>query len=473
MSVLDLARLQFAVTTLFHYIFVPLTIGLSLMVAIMQTQYVRTGDEGYKHMTKFWGKLFLINFAMGVVTGIVQEFQFGMGWSEYSRFVGDIFGAPLAIEALMAFFIESTFIGLWIFGWDKLPKRIHLFSIWMVALATNISSLWILIANSWMQNPVGYEIVNGRAQMVDFGAVVTNPNVFLQFPHVVLSAFATAGFFVMGVSAYRLLRGKDDMERLNFARSLKFGIVFALLSLPATMWFGHLSGQFLVEKQPMKLAAVEALWESEDPASLSFFQIGDETNRQALINIRIPSLLSFLTYDTFNGLVPGINDLNAYYQKQYAGVYGEDADFVPPMIWMLYWSFRAMVGFGILMTFIALVGVVLWWRKTLSTAGWYLAPLPILIALPYIANSTGWMITELGRQPWIVQGLMRTQDAISPNLTVLEVGLSLVGFTLVYGLLSVANFYLLWKYGSKNRITAEILPMPTPASDNLRLEKAY
>lgn len=473
MSILDLARLQFAVTTLFHYIFVPLTIGLSLMVAIMQTQYVRTGDESYKHMTKFWGKLFLINFAMGVVTGIVQEFQFGMGWSEYSRFVGDIFGAPLAIEALMAFFIESTFLGLWIFGWDKLPKRVHLFSIWMVAIATSISSLWILIANSWMQNPVGYEIINGRAQMTDFGAVITNPNVFLQFPHVVLSAFATAGFFVMGVSAYRLLRGKNDAERLSFSRSLKFGLVFSLSSVLFTMMVGHLSGQFLIEKQPMKLAAMEALWESESPASLSFFQIGDETNRQSLINIRIPSLLSFLVYDTFDGMVPGINDLNAYYQEQYAGVYGEDADYVPPMIWMLYWSFRAMVGFGLLMSLVSVVGIVLWWRGKLNTAGWYLAPLPFLIALPYVANSTGWMITELGRQPWIVQGLMRTQDAISPNLTALDVGVSLVGFTLVYGLLSVANFYLLWKYGSENRITAEMLPMPAPASDNLRLENAY
>jgi cytochrome d ubiquinol oxidase subunit I len=472
MSVVDLARLQFAVTTLFHYIFVPLTIGLSLMVAVMQTQYVRTGDESYKHMTKFWGKLFLINFAMGVVTGIVQEFQFGMGWSEYSRFVGDIFGAPLAIEALMAFFIESTFIGLWIFGWDKLPKRVHLFSIWMVALATNISSIWILIANSWMQNPVGYEIVNGRAQMVDFGAVVTNPNVFLQFPHVVFGAFATAGFFVMGISGYRLLRSKSTEETLNFSRSLKFGMVFSLASLLVTMWVGHLSGQFLLEKQPMKLAAAEALWESESPASLSFFQIGDEQNRTSIINIRIPSLLSFLAYDSFDGLVPGINDLNAYYQEQYAGVYGADADYVPPMIWMLYWSFRAMVGFGMLMSLIALFGIFLWWRGSLLKARLFLFVLPFFIALPYIANGTGWMLTELGRQPWIVQGLMRTEDAISPNLTTFDVGVSLVGFTLVYGLLSVANFYLLWKYGSKNRINVELLPMPTPA-ENLRLENAY
>ena len=259
MDIVDLARLQFAVTTLYHYIFVPLTIGLSLVVAIMQTFYVTTGDDNYKRMTKFWGKLFLINFAMGVVTGIVQEFQFGMAWSEYSRFVGDIFGAPLAIEALMAFFVESTFIGLWIFGWDKLPKKIHLGTIWMVALGTTLSSLWILIANSWMQHPVGYELVNGRAQMVDFGAIVTNPNVPLQFPHVVFAAFTTAGFFIAAISAYRLLRKPNADETLMFTRSLRIGLVFGLTAVMITMVVGHLSGQFMLDKQPMKLAASEGL----------------------------------------------------------------------------------------------------------------------------------------------------------------------------------------------------------------------
>ncbi|MCB0196076.1 MAG: cytochrome ubiquinol oxidase subunit I, partial [Anaerolineae bacterium] len=322
MDIIDLARLQFAVTTLYHYIFVPLTIGLSLIVAIMQTLYVRTGDENYKKMTKFWGKLFLINFAMGVVTGIVQEFQFGMSWSEYSRFVGDIFGAPLAIEALMAFFVESTFIGLWIFGWDRLPKKLHLGSIWMVAAGSTLSSLWILIANSWMQNPVGYELVNGRAQMVDFGAIITNPNVFLQFPHVIFAAFTTAGFFVVAISGYRLLRRNTPDEQLMFSRSLRIGLVFGLAAVMITMVVGHLSGQFMLEKQPMKLAAAEGLWETESPAALSFFQIGNEEDRSSVINIRIPSLLSFLTYDSFHGMVPGINDLNEMYQERYANTYG-------------------------------------------------------------------------------------------------------------------------------------------------------
>ena len=474
MEVADLARLQFAVTTLYHYIFVPLTIGLSLVVAIMQTVYVRTGDENYKRMTKFWGKLFLINFAMGVVTGIVQEFQFGMSWSEYSRYVGDIFGAPLAIEALMAFFVESTFIGLWIFGWDKLPKKLHLVTIWMVAIGATLSSLWILIANSWMQNPVGYEIVNGRAQMTDFGAIVTNPNIFLQFPHVVFAAFSTAGFFIAAISGYRLLRPTTADEKLMFNRSLRIGLVFGLAAVMVTMGVGHLSGQFMVEKQPMKLAAAEGLWEAESPASLSFFQIGDEENRTSRLNIRIPSLLSFMTYDTFDGLVPGINDLNAYYQQEYAAAYGPDASYVPPMIWMTYWSFRAMVGFGGLMSLFAIWGLFLWWRGSLTTSKRFLALLPFTIFLPYIANATGWMLTELGRQPWIVQGLMRTEEGISPNLTVTDLWISLIGFTLIYGILAVADFYLLWKYATTSASTDELLPLPQNSPDEEpRLKAAY
>lgn len=467
MDVMTLARLQFGTTTLYHFIFVPLTLGLSLMVAVMQTQYVRTGDENYKRMTKFWGKLFLINFAMGVVTGIVQEFQFGMNWSEYSRFVGDIFGAPLAIEALMAFFIESTFIGLWIFGWDKLSKRVHLATIWMVAIASNLSALWILIANSWMQNPVGYEIIDGRAQMVDFGAVITNQNIFYQFPHVIAAGIATAGFFVIGISAFRLYRAQTEDDKLMFGRSLKFGLVFGLASILMTVTVGHFSGQFMVDKQPMKLAAAEGLWEDEDPASLSLFQIGDEENRESIINIRIPSLLSFMTYDSFEGLVPGINTLNAQYQEQYADVYGPDADYVPPAIWLTYWSFRAMVGFGFLMVFISLFGILQWWRGKLLKPNWFMWVLPFAILLPYIANGTGWMLTEMGRQPWIVQGMMRIEEGISPNVTATDLTISLVGFVLIYGLLVVADFYLLWNYGSGSKTSEEVLPQ-----SNLDLQTA-
>ncbi len=470
MSVLDLARLQFAITTVYHFIFVPLTIGLSLMVAIMQTFYVRSGNEMYKGMVKFWGKLFVINFAMGVVTGIVQEFQFGMSWSEYSRFVGSIFGAPLAIEALLAFFIESTFIGMWLFGWDKLSKGIHLLTIWLVAFATTISSLWILIANSWMQNPVGFEIVDGQAQMVNFGAVVTNPNIMYQFPHVVFGGIATAGFFVIGVSAYRLVRATTDDDRTMFSRSLNFGLVFGLAAIVFTIGIGHLGGQFMLDKQPMKLAATEGLWESDDPAALSFFQIGDEADRKAIINIKIPTLLSFLVYDQFNGMVPGMNDLNAIYQELYADIYGPDADYIPPMIWLLYWSFRAMVGFGMFMALISIVGLFFSWRGKLDKHKWFVRVLPYTIVLPYVANMTGWMITEVGRQPWIVQGLMRVEEGLSPNLTAVDLWVSLIGFTLVYGVLMFADFYLLWKYGSSGSTSGEVVK---PPAEDLELGKAY
>lgn len=472
MGTLELARLQFATTTLYHFIFVPLTIGLALMVAVMQTVYVRTGNDNDKRMTKFWGKLFLINFAMGVVTGIVQEFQFGMAWSEYSRFVGDIFGAPLAIEALMAFFVESTFIGLWIFGWDKLPKKVHLATIWMVALASTLSSFWILIANSWMQNPVGYELVDGRAQMVDFVAVITNPNIFYQFPHVVFSAFVTAGFFVVAISGYRLRRSNSQDDQLLFTHSLRIGLVFSLAAVMFTMTIGHLGGQFMLDKQPMKLAAAEGLWESESPAGLSFFQVGDENNRASIIDIRIPSLLSLMTYDSVNGLVPGINNLNAFYQELYASEYGSDANYIPPMIWLIYWSFRAMVGFGGLMALIAIVGIFFWWRGKLAQPGWFLTLLPFTIILPYVANSTGWMLTELGRQPWIVQGLMRTEQGLSPNLTTTDLWISLIGFTLTYGALAAADFYLLWKYATRGTGGSELLSIPQ-ADDGANLKVAY
>lgn len=457
MDAIDLARLQFATTTVYHYIFVPLTLGLSLIVAMMQTQYYRTGDETYKRMTKFWGKLFLINFAMGVVTGIVQEFQFGMNWSEYSRFVGDIFGAPLAIEALMAFFIESTFLGLWIFGWDRLSKGVHLACIWLVAIAASLSSLWILIANSFMQHPVGYEIVDGRAQMVDFGALITNVNVFYQFPHVILAGMTTGAFFVIGVSAYRLLKAVDDDEKRMFRISMTVGLVFGLSAIIFTMGAGHAQTQHVVNTQPMKLAAAEGLWESEDPAALSLFQIGDEDDRSSVVNLRFPWLLSLLSFNTPDGLVQGINPLNAQFQEQYANQYGADADYVPPAIWLTYWSFRAMVGAGVAMSLLSLYGLWLRRRGRLAQSRLFLRILIIAIVLPYLANATGWILTEVGRQPWIVYGLMRIEDAVSPNVTTGMLWISLIGFVLIYGVLAIADFYLLQKY-ARGDSNGEIIP---------------
>jgi cytochrome d ubiquinol oxidase subunit I len=449
MDVVMLARLQFAVTTVYHFFFVPLTLGLSILVAIMETQYVRTGDETYKRMTKFWGKLFLINFAMGVATGIVQEFQFGMNWSEYSRFMGDIFGAPLAIEALLAFYLESVFIGIWIFGWDKISKGLHATVMWLVAIGSNLSALWILVANSFMQQPVGYVLRNGRAEMDNFFALLGNGHVWVQWPHVFFSAVATAGFFVVGISAWHLLKRSDRLE--VFRRSFMIGLIYATIGIVLSMLVGHSQAQYMTRIQPMKMAAAEALWETEDPAAMSLFTIGDESERRDVFAIRVPGLLSFLAHNRFSGEVRGINDL----QREYELTHGP-GDYVPPVA-MSYWTFRIMIGAGTAMLLLAFYG--LWKaRHGVSDNALYLRIMLWAIALPYIANSTGWIFTEIGRQPWIVFGLQQTADAISPSVSAGEVLFSLVAFTLVYGVLMVADVVLLKKFaaaGAPDGVTPE------------------
>ncbi len=440
MSVLTLSQWQFAITSVYHFFFVPLTLGLSVLTAIMETIYVRSGQEVYKRMAKFWGTLFVINFAMGVVTGIVQEFQFGMNWSEYSRFVGDIFGAPLAIEALLAFFLESTFLGLWLFGWNKLSKGLHALTIWMVALGSNISALWILIANSFMQHPVGYTLEGGRAVMTDFGALITNPYVWTQFPHTVLSGFTTGAFFVAGISAYHLFRkNEEDL----FRRSFNLAAVFGIISIFLVILVGHSQAQRMVQVQPMKMAAVEALWESENPASFSLFTVGDEKNLKDRFALRIPYLLSILAYNQPTGEVKGIRNLQAEYEQLYGPGY------YVPSVFMAYWTFRIMVGSGFLM--LALMALALWYvMKNKHLTGTRLAKwLPFAIALPYLANSTGWILTEMGRQPWVVYGVMKTKQAFSPNLTPGMVLTTLILFTVVYGVLMAADIYLLAKYARK------------------------
>jgi cytochrome bd ubiquinol oxidase subunit I len=448
---LTLARLQFAITTVYHFFFVPLTLGLSIMLAIMETRYVRTGDERWRRMTKFWGKLFLINFAMGVVTGIVQEFQFGMNWSEYSRYVGDIFGAPLAIEALLAFFLESTFLGVWIFGWDRLSKRLHAGVMWLVAIGSNLSALWILIANSWMQNPVGYAVVNGRAVMTDFGALVTNPHVWLQWPHVFFSGLTTAGFFVLGIAAYRLHQRDRDSEA--FQKAFRLAAVIAIIGSVMVGLIGHQQAQYMVRTQPMKMAAAEALYNSENPAGLSLLTIIKPGTRQILVDIRIPAMLSLLSYNRLSGEVQGINQLQARYEAQYgAGNY-------VPLVPITYWSFRAMVGAGVLMIALAAWALLLVLRKRFAP-GFFLRWLPLAIALPYLANSAGWLLTELGRQPWIVVGLMKTAEGVSVAVSTTEVAISFLAYTLVYAALIVTNVYLLAKFAKAD--TAEPAPAAEP-----------
>jgi cytochrome bd ubiquinol oxidase subunit I len=438
---LEFARLQFATTTIYHFFFVPATIGLAPLVAIFHTQYVRTGQERYRRLAKFWGKIFLIIFAMGVVTGIVQEFQFGMNWSAYSWFVGDIFGAPLALEALLAFFLESTFLGLWIFGWDRLPPKLHLATIWLVVLGTHISAYFILAANSWMQWPVGYEIdpVTGQARLNDFVAVLTNPYLMHQFPHVILAAWTTGAFIVLGVSGYFLLRRRDAAV---FASSARVAITLGLIGSIGVAFVGHGQAQMLADTQPMKLASMEALWDTQEDAPLSLFAVGSVEQERNVVDIALPHGLSVLATNTLDGEVQGINDIQAAYEERFGpGDYR-------PIIGVSYWAFRIMVTAGMAMIVLAALGLYLSLRGRIADTDrrlsrWWLWVLPWAIALPFIANTTGWILTEMGRQPWVVFSLMATADGVSPAVPTGYVVGSLVGFTAVYGSLLVVTIGLI------------------------------
>ena len=451
-----LSRLQFALTTIYHFFFVPLTLGMVWFVAILELQYVRSGNETYKKLTKFWGKLFLINFAMGVVTGIVMEFQFGMNWAGYANYVGDIFGAPLAIEALLAFFLESTFLGLWIFGWDKLSRKMHAAVIWLVALGSSLSALWILIANAFMQHPVGYVINNGRAEMVDFGALVFNPKAWVMFEHTLTSGLTTAAFFVLGVSAYHLVRKKNvDFFRRSFNLAAIIGTIAVILVIIG----GHQQGLWLLQNQPMKAAATEALYDTEDPASFSLLTIGDLTGKNEIWQIRIPRVLSLLYYNRLNGEVPGINDLELQYEQKYGA-----GDYVPLVVFT-YWGFRLMVAAGF--TMLALAGYALYhvMRNKVGPQIRWLGLFVFAIALPYIANTSGWILTELGRQPFIVYGLLKTEDAMSPGLTSGMVLFSLIGFALIYATLLVTDVYLLAKSARADPPAGETVPGETYSAE--------
>jgi cytochrome d ubiquinol oxidase subunit I len=448
MDTLLLARLQFTITTVYHFFFVPLTLGLSVLVAIMETAYVNTGQDVYKRMTKFWGKLFLINFAIGVVTGIVMEFQFGMNWSEYSRFTGDIFGVPLAIEALLAFFLESTMLGVWIFGWDRLPKRVHLAAIWLVAIGSNLSALWILIANSFMQEPVGYVLNNGRAELTNFFDLLFNPHVWVQFPHVFTAGLTTASFFVLGISAWHLLRRPQDDEegRDMMRRSFQIGAIMAVMATLAVIVVGHSQAQHMVEAQPMKMAAAEALWENDGPAPMSLLTIGNEPERRDVFAIRVPRLLSLLACNNLTCDIEGIQDIQARYEAEYG-----PGNYVPPVA-LSYWTFRIMVGAGFLMLALAAIAIFYVIAENFEAKSRFLNLLTLALFLPYIANTTGWLLTELGRQPWIVFGLMTLDEAISPNVSFGSLLFSLIGFTLVIGGLVAADIYLLHKYAHPDAV---------------------
>lgn len=434
MDILELSRLQFASTTIFHYLFVPMSIGLALIIAIMQTIYYRTGNEMYKKMTKFWGTLFLINFAVGVVTGILQEFQFGMNWSTYSRFVGDVFGPSLAIEGLLAFFMESTFIGLWVFGWNRLPKKIHLLSIWLVLFGTVLSAFWILTANSFMHHPVGFEYADGRAQMNDFLALLTNSQLWVQFPHVLTSAFATGAFFVAGVSAWKIAK-KQQVEM--FKKSFRISIIIATVFSLFVLLIGHQQALHVMESQPMKMAAAEALYlDSPDPAPFTVIANINTDEGVTTNKIQIPYMLSVLSFNKFSGQVKGMYEIQADYEEKYG-----PGDYIPPVKTVFY-SFRIMVLTGTLMLLVAMYGWFLAYRKKLEASPKFMKFMVFAISLPFIANSFGWLMTEVGRQPWVVFGVMKTEDAVSPNVTFGEVMFSLISFSTMYAILAGVLIYL-------------------------------
>jgi cytochrome d ubiquinol oxidase subunit I len=427
MDVLMLSRLQFAAATMFHFIFVPLTLGLSLLIAWMETRYVNTGDEVYRKMAKFWGKIFLVNFALGVVTGITLEFQFGTNWSRYSAYVGDIFGSLLAIEATAAFFLESTFIGVWHFGWDKLSPKAHMIAAWLVAGASNLSAVWILIANGFMQDPTGYVLRNGRAELVDFVEVITNKFAWLEFFHIVPAALTLAAFLIMGISAYHLLRkSHEGFFKKSFVLGATVGLVFSVV----TAVEGHLHGNHMSLIQPTKLAAMESHWETGTnvPIYLLTWPGKDGNVIEAL---PVPGALSFLAYNDVNAEVKGLNDFPE-----------EDR---PPVL-LTFLSFRIMVGIGTIMPLLALFGWVM--RNKLQNYPLYLKVMLLAIPLPYIAMEAGWVLAEVGRQPWIVYGLMRTSDAVSPVGTG-EVGFTLVLMSLLYTLLGAAGIWLMIRLAKK------------------------
>lgn len=424
MDILFLSRLQFAVTTVYHFLFVPLTIGLGLFIAIWETTSYRSGNSDDERLARFWGRLFLLSFAVGIATGIVQEFQFGMNWSEYSRFVGDVFGVPLAIETLFAFFVESTFVGLWIFGRNILPRGVHLTCIWLVFAASCISAVWILIANSFMQHPVGYAFSNGRAELTNFWELISNPYFLHQYPHVISASICTAAFFVLGISAWKMQRGEEDSHL--FAKTFRFALFMGFIGLIAVLLTGHLQMISLEKLQPMKFAAAENIKKTQDPAPLSL-----------LPGIEIPAMLSIMLYGEPHGEVKGMEDLQNTMVRRYG-----PGDYAPN-VWVSFFSFRIMVACALAMLFLLVYGLA--WNLILKRKihKKILTLMLVGISLPFLANTAGWILAEAGRQPWIVYGLMPTDKALSVGISRGSVIFSLIAFSVIYAILAVVTSILM------------------------------
>jgi cytochrome d ubiquinol oxidase subunit I len=443
-TTVDLARAQFATTSIYHFLFVPLTLGLGPLVATMQTIWHRTGNEAWLRLTRFFGTLLLINIAIAVATGLVQEFEFGMNWSVYSRFVGNVFGAPLAVEGLAAFALESTFLGLWIFGWDRLPPRLHLATIWIVVLGSWLSAYFILVANSWMQHPVGYKIVNGEAQLTSVWALLSNHFALRAFLHTILAGLIFGSIIMLGVCCWHFLRGHDvDL----FRKAAKLALIVAVPVTLLQLIVGNRFGEAVTSAQSMKIAASEAQWDTCQPCSFSLFQIGGFTKSDPTpsFSIEVPRLLSYMATGSFDGQVQGLNQLQAQERRKFGpGNY-------MPNVRVIYWSMRTMAFAGVLMFLVAALGAWLYWKNKLERARWFHRTALAAIALPYIAATAGWVLTEMGRQPWIVQGLLKTSQANSPSVSTTWIGISLGVFITLYVALLVVDFVLMRRYAHPGR----------------------
>jgi cytochrome d ubiquinol oxidase subunit I len=452
-TAVDLARAQFATTSIYHFLFVPLTLGLGPLVATMQTIWLRTKDERWLRLTRFFGTLFLINFAIGVATGLVQEFEFGMNWSVYSRFVGNVFGAPLAIEGLAAFFLESTFLGLWIFGWNRLSPRLHLATLWIAVAGTWLSGYFILVANSWMQHPVGYKIVHGEAQLTSVWALLSNGFALRAYVHIILAGLIFGTTVVLGVSCWHFLRRVDTELYLKAAKlALIVMVPVTLLQLVV----GNRFGEAVTSAQDMKIATSEAQWQTCQPCGFSLFQIGGFTasNPTPSFSITIPRLLSYMATGSFSGQVQGIDQI----QRRESGRYGP-GNYTPNVL-VDYWAMRVMAYLGMLLFLISAVGAWLYRKRKLERLRWFQWTAVVAIAFPYIAATSGWILTEMGRQPWIVQGLLKTDQANSPNVGTTWLGISLGVFVALYVLLGVVDFVLMRRYAHPGRPKSEELPVP-------------
>jgi cytochrome bd ubiquinol oxidase subunit I len=442
-TTVDLARAQFATTSIYHFLFVPLTLGLGPLVAVMQTAWYRTGNEQWLKLTKFFGTLFLINFAIGVATGLVQEFEFGMNWSVYSKFVGNVFGAPLAIEGLAAFFLEATFLGVWIFGWDRLSPKLHLATLWIAVLGTWLSAYFILVANSFMQDPVGYKVVNGEAQLTSVWSLLSSTWALYAFGHTILAGLTAGAAVVLGVCCWQFLRGRSVEA---FQKAAKLALIVLVPVACVNLWFGSHFGILVTELQPMKISASEAQWSTCTDCSFSLFQIGgfSAQNPTPSFSIEIPDMLSYLATGSLSGQVDGLDELNS----QYRHTFGK-GDYEPP-VEAIYWSMRGMAYSGSFVALVAVVAALLYWKRRLQKWRWFLWIGVVTSFFPFIACTFGWMLTEIGRQPWIVQGLLQTAKANSPSVSTTWLAISLTVFVVLYVILLVVDIWLMRRYAGRD-----------------------